>query len=495
MHIQFDPRTTERGSTIFLSIIFIVLIGGFVAPMIISTTSRTRSVRQSVDRQAALYVAEGGLAAAKYELSTDVDVAGDGLGSISTETPAGTHTVTATDLGNGLYQLSAIGVADGYVVGVQEIIRVSEITTFPLAAMTVLSGELDKTKVKIKGKKLILDGGDRPAVVISDDNLYADFSEELAEAIVNGDVSAGDLTGSPMVEIQDGAGNTVEAPIGQTEFGAEFVQEYEGLFDSLVAGSRDLMAGADVREEFAKLTPGTGQALTYGSEDAPVVVHYLDTVHLGKNDTINGWGTLIVSKDLHIHNEATINWVGNVIVVGTDKSKAEVDVHGTLNVVGNLVVLGEGKTHTEFRTHNSSQVNVQGNLMIAGSTDANNPRKARVKAQGNMTVDGLFTVIGAKARVRFGSNSNTLINGMMQVGITGDPGDKTEARLRFEGNNEFHLNTDQIGSAATALHELGTDLNAVPQIEKLLKTKIVTIGWRVLSDDEHSLYYTETVVP
>ena len=249
--------------------------------------------------------------------------------------------------------------------------------------------------------------------------------------------------------------------------------------------------------------------LVYGTLEAPVTVYLSKKVDLKHDGSITGYGTLVIDDKFKIHTGSSLDWYGDVIVVGNEKKHAKVDVHGgNLNISGNLMILGYGdddKDHVKFEVDHLGYASIDGSVFMSTSfTDTEytdkkgNKKKKKNKAElkvkkGELDIDGLFTMLGQDIKLNFGHDSDVSIHGMWQIATpqqteTG----KEKVKLKIDGNLEIVYDQEYVEKGVGELQDLGTEYE-LPGIETgLFSQEMEFYSWRLTSTKKTNSYGTSS---
>ena len=465
--------TREGGSALIISVFMMVILFGATASIIIVSGTNTRAVRESADQSVAFYLADGGLEAAKREIADQIDPDDDGVGTVSVDTPFGNYGVVATDLGDDLYQLASAGNVNDASITLTEVVRAAPDTQFPKGAISII-GDMDKAKVKFKKHlDLILDGGENPAIAVSDETLFDEMLDEFAKAIKKGDVLPENISGgqTTVIEVQ---GEEIEIALDKIDEDLSDLEDLVDLYEELLVVVDKAIPTADT--VLGKVTGKGTDVFTFGSPDDPQVVHFDEHVHLHQEDSIVGYGTLIVSDDLKLHGNASLDWHGDVFVYSDEKKHPRLTVDGNFNVTGNVVVLGEGKDHVEFKIGKKGHATIDGSLFVGTNYAEKKGKKAKFKVDGTLTVNGLLTLLGSKIDVDFKKHSNLTINGMLQIGVVDHPKKKDDLKMKFDGAVSIYMDPEMVAQGASSLTDLGIDFD-IPTMDMIVGYSVETQAW------------------
>ena len=446
----------------------VVLLLATTGALVSFSVSESDVLNRRVDRTVAFLLAEGAIESSKFELAQGVDLAADGLGTISGSNSMGSFKVQTTDLGASVYQLDAAGVGGrGTVVTVSATVEIgTRSSSFPPGGLSLV-GELDPDRITLRlNDGFIIDGADGAAVTLSDPQSYDWFAEQFAAAIDNGDLHSESLSGD--------ATNTFTYNDTDYELPVQLTPSYDSRLLELQNTYLDLIVKASEIQEGARdLSNFTG---TYGSPETPVIVRVDEDRSVSK-ETITGYGTLIVSDSLSLSN-TKLDWHGNIIVMGSDRA-ASLSATGSsvVNVTGNLIALGEVDASAHVGVWGGSNLNVDGNLFIGTNWIEESRSDAALDVAGGseVNVNGVLTMIGRSSEINTDGDvgNNLFVNGMLQVAVPDT--DRTSLRLDFDtGITEIHRDVAKIQNAMTLLHDLGVEYDIATSIEHVISSGFTT---------------------
>ncbi|MEE8143312.1 MAG: hypothetical protein V3T77_09455, partial [Planctomycetota bacterium] len=316
----------DSGLALIPTIFFALVLFGITASMVHLSITHAHAVRESNDQRIAFYLAEGGLSAAKKELAIAEDLARDGIGNVRKNLPMGSYAVTATALGTNLYMLSSTASVAEQEVRLEEVVETVVNTRFPLGAISILGGAKDK-RLELRGDmNLILDGGDKPAMVFSDVTIFEHFAGEVAGAVVQSRIPAQNITGRPNSSVIPREGGH---PICRAKKFPMMVEEvhdpnfYNDLYASLYRGVQDVLLTA---ESVGGLSGAGNDLFSFGTRRTPAVIRFTDEVELEDDSEIHGFGTLIISTKCFLRGRSSLSWEGDVIVLADETSPGELSV-------------------------------------------------------------------------------------------------------------------------------------------------------------------------
>ena len=190
-------RGRDSGVVLLLSLVFMFAILGVAGSVFYLAIAEAKAARESSEQVISLYLAESGLEAAVHELVKSEDPDSNGIGNKNVTNSTGNYTVTVQDLGGFVYQLTSTGDSGGATVTIDQVIKLSYTTAFPMAAVSVV-GNIKEFELDIEEDlDLFIDGGDSPAMSFSDVDLYNKLGLDMANAMANGDIPFTNITGTP----------------------------------------------------------------------------------------------------------------------------------------------------------------------------------------------------------------------------------------------------------------------------------------------------------
>ena len=217
---------------------------------------------------------------------------------------------------------------------------------------------------------------------------------------------------------------------------------------------------------------------------------YAPNIENISGQTITGYGTLIVGDDFILSAGTTLDWYGDIFVIGDSTDDAELKVTGagsSLTVTGNVVVLGEGAIDTEFEVDHGGSATINGALFLG--TDWTNPAgpeaELEIEEGGTLIVNGLLTLMGAEVEIEFkdvisNSNNQISITGQMQLAVPpASAGIETEVELELHGAIQLIKDDAMIQAGVDSLQQLDANYT-IPRIADLLtNTNEFTVSsWR-----------------
>ena len=449
--MQVSLNSTRREGVALLLVFFMVTaIFSIVAAASLFSNARSRANVDSQNEIQAFYLAAAGLEAAKWEIAADQDPDGDGIGTKTTVTSFGTYTVTAEDLGGGSYRLSASGTVGSLEIDIVETVGVAlEVTTtFPSSALTIV-GAFPSSGLQIKqgvygssgSKTFLLDGGSTPALSFSDEDTFNAVGQLFADAINDGDLVAGNITGTPTNEWSG-----VEIPVTYDSATAGFLDDLNDLYAELTDEINNTVVPGATSESVGNKT--------LGSSGSPGTYYFPNDETLQNSDIFNGYGTLVIEKSLLIQSGTTMNWTGDVIVFGGEDTDSSLTVEGALNVTGNLMIVGQAARNSYMTVTSTGTVNVEGTM--SSMTSEASGSQLQFLSEGDLTIDGILSVLGPNIQTEFKDTSDTLLEGMFQIGA---PSNSTDFLLKFEGDVEFHKLDSGVQKGVDSYNELGSELD------------------------------------
>ena len=472
------PPTSEEAGIVLLALIGLVMIViTITGSVLFVSVTHGKAITEATQRQTAFYLAEGGIEAAKWEIGESKDPEGDGVGTKRIKTSAGTYTVVAEDVGGGNYELTSTGNCGLANVTLRAMVGRPMTTTFPYSAVSMIGGA-SKLDVKFKKKvNLVLTGDDSSAIGLTDKDLYEEIGQEFAEAVVKKEISATGLTGQPMSNFHGDKKTEVKLPIHLHEGFPDTLSSYTDLYNDLVStvqGSIIPKTTVFKRDPTDPKKPKGPESFTFGSETSPANIYISEHVHLDHKESVTGHGTLVIADHFHIQSGSSFNWDGDVIIVGDEKKSAKLEIDGVFNVTGNVIVLGEGREAAELKVKHKSQAVVNGSVFI-GTEEGEKSKKVKLEADGELTVNGLLTMVGSRVEAKFKHESEFTVNGMFQFAVPSHH-KKDKMKLEFEGDVTVVRDSDLMYEGAETLSEMGVRYQ-LEQAATIVKKGMVTYGW------------------
>jgi hypothetical protein len=450
-----DPRRHPRraGAALVTIVLLLVVILALSGSVIVVSLSGSRSSAEAVEQQRALQLAEAGVSVAKWELIEGQDPDANGQGTTSQGGTDWSYFVLTSNLGGGDYEVTSTGSAGTSSVTVREVFAQQASTEFPHAAMSFIGRIRSTDFVRGATANLILDGSGKPSVRATDLGLFGTVNSAFGSI----------------------AGFTSQH---QTDFSPELA-DLSGIFPQLAARfDSTILPGAT-----AQTIPGGGGPIDWGSAGSPVSYHVTnDTLDAGR--VLTGYGTLVVTENFTIRDNAAIVWNGDVFVsgrvaAGPDLTDLAIANGGSLTVTGNLVVLGHGDNGVQVIVQSGSGLVVNGSVLVSAEFAAAAQPTTRIEFQegSSGTVNGLFTLLGREFEAKFKDTSDVEVTGMFQVATPVDD-ENNGVKLEFLGDLEVHRSLDKIKAAAAALSGLQS-AHSLDQLGKLVDENAVnTKAWR-----------------
>ena len=188
----------ESGMAMAYALLVIMVLVAVVGSTVSFALTTTKLTGERMDSSLAFYLADGAIETAKFEIGEDTDPDNDGIGNVTGSTSLGSYSVTVTDLGGGYHQLLSTGTVEGRSVKLEVILERVVNTRFPQGAMSIL-GNVGDFDIDIEEDgDLIIDGGNTPAISVSDFGAYQTIGGAFAGAIDSGDFPSINLSGTPL---------------------------------------------------------------------------------------------------------------------------------------------------------------------------------------------------------------------------------------------------------------------------------------------------------
>jgi hypothetical protein len=456
------PARRQRGSTLIVATLFLLLFLGMSFALIAIGVDTERDVRATVFTTNAFYLAEAGLNASLHEFGLGTDTGNDGLGTVSKNVAGGSYQAVATVLGTGEYDVTSTGSFGGFQSRVEATFVPSFRALGPMGPIGISQSVPDPIdlKEKLKNNNLRVDGGNMPAITVQDSGTYAQLLTDLAAAIDSGILSPTVFTGSPLVPVPT-AGGTVYLPFKNEPNPTIDVPLLDSVRTELFTSvSTTLLPQANRTVSDGKSIKSPAVWGTAASPEITVLTKDIKTVAGTK---ISGYGTLIATGSLSLVENVTLDWHGDIYVLPTSgDARFKVD-GGTLTVTGNVVAIESSKGQGFLEVHKSTlsgASTITGNLMVL-----NGPlgKEEAIKVDGGskLTVNGLVAMSGEKTKVIVAKDgSQFIVNGSLQMGALSGVDPKTGLPrtpvLSFNVTSTayFTWNKDLVDSALASLTTL-----------------------------------------
>src|SRR5688572_19844900 len=99
-----EERTPgASGSALVIVLIGVGLMLALTGSMTMVLVADARVILESAQQMSAFFLAESGFEAAKHEIGESLDPDNDGMGTVNANKLDGSYSVSATDIGGGLY--------------------------------------------------------------------------------------------------------------------------------------------------------------------------------------------------------------------------------------------------------------------------------------------------------------------------------------------------------------------------------------------------------
>ena len=446
---RYAAQHSERradGSVLLFTLVTSVLLFGLVTALTTLMRDNERVTREAFEAHVALQMAENGLEIATYELQSDTDTDGDGVGSCSRVTAAGTINVTTTELvPQVLYQVDAVGVSGPVSQSLSKTVERVFTSTFPESSLSIV-GNADTSSFEAgEASSLVFDKDGASEIYVTDANVSSAMEESLASKATDASLEA--EVGTYASEIDQLS--TFHDEMTQRILGATLLNARQ------VAIPDESGSVIELTEESGALT-GLGEFLgeSFSIVTAPAYHLYHETIPAG--GAVRGEGILLVTGGLQIDEGATLEWNGDLIVSATFEESVRLAVNGgNLSVNGNILVLGNLDTAVDVNIGANSNVNVAGNFLVASDVGSVLQDSVRVHLEesSQMHIDGLMTMLGHQIMLSSDQGSLLQVDGMAQAAIL-SKGLEHEVAWALDGEAEFVLNRDKVRSGIASLIDL-----------------------------------------
>lgn len=482
-------RQRVNGSALLIAVIMSFVVAGLAAVFLAVVNVRQLQTRKMHDQRKAISLAESAIneyvsglnqGTIAAPASEDPPASWPPAGAVSFG--GGTYSVTTQNTGN---EILVTGRGE-YLDTVQTIQSVVNLGTQPLlpgsAGALNIFGQLDANDLKItlkEGKKkknpkkfyngsILIDGGESaPGISIQDTAAFnGPVPLQIAEDIHTGMLSEDAIQGNPATTFYVDKGDPVDVSIvnePNLKHNAELWKSFAEALEAKVQDEYIPLADFTIgKKEFGG--PNGPESLTFGTPDDPKVVVFDEELHMHKGTTITGYGTLVITGKTHIHQDAVINWNGNIIVAG-DQNKmgimgdAALHLHqGTLNVTGGGLFVNGGKKKSKVHLHDGV-INVDGTFAILSST----ADKADAKInKGDFNINGAFVMMG-EDQVKLHTKVDTpggaeeqsgfTVVGAAFLGVFGPQKKKAKVDLKIRGGTEFIYDEELLNKAMNQMED------------------------------------------
>ncbi len=464
--------TRESGIALIFALLGVIVSAAIASSLVMVTMTETRAANAASAHAMAFYLAESGLNSARWEIGESTDPGGDGEGTVSVTSAAGSYEIVATDLGSGFWRLDANGTSSGNAVVLEEVVQVVTSSTFPGGAITLV-GDLDVAEVQFQPTTdLIIDGGNSPALAISDQTTYDEMGAYFATGVSAGFIAETDVVGSITSTFQPGDADLSIAKVPDAEVAVSITAD---MFNDL----RTEIDTVWLPSAASQTIPGGSAA--WGTSGSPVKYKFPVDQKITGGQTIQGYGTLLFKKNLIIESGGRLNWNGNVIIYGDDTADSLLEVDGVLNVTGNILVMGGKDRNLKVDLKSLGSVTVDGAFTVL--TDYANPAtQDQFLIAGDLTVDGLLTIVAPKHQDEFKPGSDVYVKGSLQLGRPSGAGE-TEFKVKFEDEAEFYKDDASIMKGANALVALDGDFGGDVLAGVLTTSDVDVCSWREIPSE------------
>ena len=423
---------------LFVVLLVLALVGAASTFLVSSSHAMADDIRT----KQAFYLAEAALEAAKWEIGEGADPGGDGVGNTSWTDGSSAYSANAEPRGDS-WELSATGVKGGVNVTLVRVLEGRSSSSTPVGALSILG----RADLRIAGGKnygrsgersLILSGGDSPGITVADSTYHSELGNDFVAKVRADDIDPNNFNGMPMT---DWGG--VFLPIHHASGASDYLAGLDAVYTGVAAQVQDVLVPSATPFTFGSVGG------SYGDLDAPVRLYASGFEAIASGQSVYGHGTLIVDCGLEVKSDATLHWVGDIVIVG-DKA-ARVKVRGNLIVDGNLLILG-GRKASLLHFTDGAQVDVRGALTALSSSSSGG---TVIRSDGEVRVLGMVSVFGRKTAIVFQKDSSTTIVGIMQIGF---PSLTAESYVRFDGDFESQKSDEWIEEGLKSLRAFQVEL-------------------------------------
>lgn len=485
--------TRQRGSALLLTAVIGVIVLGLGAAFFLIVMGEGRTQDALSQGTQSLLVVEAGIVRAVHELRAGQDYDKNGtVGAVEGTFNSAPYLVTLADPGDGTFLLTGEAEKNGVRRAVEA--RVAQAPPIPApglnaqAALAILGQLGKKGKIDIHLKKphdkgkdddavepdeeeawtsestspIAVDGHDSsgakkgvPAVGIEDPTTYAKVADKVAHDIYHGKIPADVFVGTETFTIHSDKHGGIDVPssLGPLQTGGgslnydnmnAIADQIETYVDNTLIPSADaIVAGKDARI--------TGPVVYGSPTDPQTVVFDANKMTIEKGGSVTGYGDLIITGDATILDGGTLNWTGNVIVMGGNKDAVLKNQKGSLTIDGTALVLGTSAKkntskivlHNDLdQTHQGNYTRIDGALLVWTGNNTDKAEKAEFKAKhGHFDINGFIGVYGDKTKFdvkiddkKHQADGHFNVQGGVVVAVPGDD-EKHKAKVHLHGDD------------------------------------------------------------
>ncbi len=194
-------RKSERGISLVLVMVVLVLMVGLTYAYLVQTTARRLEVSEAATAERSIQLADSSISAAVAELNSGTDTAGDGLGAVSAVYGFGNYLTAATDIGDFAYRIVGVGDYNERKRAIEVIAQQDKVQlTGTIRAAITANGDVDTLG------SIIVDGRDYDIDGINIVGPGGQGISSRGNVVVGGSSSAGGNGQAPITNAGDGDG-------------------------------------------------------------------------------------------------------------------------------------------------------------------------------------------------------------------------------------------------------------------------------------------------
>jgi hypothetical protein len=432
------------------------------------------------------YLAQAALNRAFSEITTETDPTGEGLGAMGVATPVdfydalgnkvGEYRTAVTSQTNGIVTVLSVAAVPSfqdplYTRAVDGIISATpQFLLAPEPAAVSIAGPLADPEFPSMGSgTLLIDGGDNAAFSFSNAGAYQKVMDILGDKVYYGNLDGSELDGAQTSTYAHATAGSITLPV---------VQEDEAFLTSQALDDYRV----ELRTQVLNLADGADQVITasvngnrnWGTAASPQVT-VIESAQIGStavfntnNQTVTGYGTLIIKHTCKPQKNLNLTWNGDIFVLGFDGDGSDLfkvgGLQGTIN--GNLILLASDDTEASLELENSSargsDLTVNGSLLCFAEA-LSHEAEVEAESSSKLTVNGMLGLYGSRIELQAsGSSSQLNVTGALAMGMAQDleeaPFRTDDFEFQMAGSVSIVYDEDVLRDAVDGLSGLQTSL-------------------------------------
>lgn len=223
-----------------------------------------------------------------------------------------------------------------------------------------------------------------------------------------------------------------------------------------------------------------------------------DAVFPDENQSISGYGTLIIRGSLRPRANLNLRWTGDVFVLGVERIDSDLlYLHGSdIRIDGNLLLLSErggavslelkGSSPSTVSVHRPTRLDVTGGLLCLADA-VGQEAEIELDAGSMLKVDGMLGLFGSRIEIEVGGEDSVFeIRGSLAAGVprllkeTGPCGSNFEFEMRGKVNITYVEASFNRALAGLALLEGGLGIETMRERNAHYQVNL----WKSLEDFE-----------